>query len=185
MYGLINAALKQFIVENQGSEVWERIASAAAPGIPQFDKMSPYPDEVTYRIVASASELAGVDSDALLASFGEFWVSYTSEQGYGPMFEVAGDSLREFLRSLDTLHARVGRSFPQLRPPSFRVDAIDAGTLRLHYLSTRAGLCPMVFGLLRGLGKRFATEISVTEDVCARRGAAHCEFVVCLGPGRE
>ncbi|HMJ12574.1 MAG TPA: heme NO-binding domain-containing protein [Polyangiaceae bacterium] len=185
MYGLINAALKQFVLEAHGAEVWDRIAASVAPGIAQFDKMSPYPDELTFRIVASASELTAIDADVLLGDFGDFWVSYTSEQGYGPMFDVAGDSLRDFLLSLDTLHARVGRSFPKLRPPSFRFDTIDPSTMRMHYVSSRSGLCPMVFGLLRGLGRRFATEITVREDVCARRGAAHCEFVVGLGPRKE
>jgi len=184
MYGLINAALKQFVLDNHGGDVWERIASAAAPGITQFDTMSPYPDEMTTRILASASELTAIDADVLLNDFGEFWVRYTSDQGYGPMFEIA-DSLHEFLLSLDLLHARVGRSFPKLRPPSFRFDTIDPTTLRMHYLSSRAGLCPMVFGLLRGLGRRFATDVSVSEDVCARRGAAHCEFIVGLGPRKE
>jgi hypothetical protein len=185
MYGLINAALKQFILESHGADVWERVAAAAAPGIAQFDKMSPYPDELTTRILTSASELTAVDADVLLDDFGEFWVSYTSEQGYGPMFDVAGDSLRDFLLSLDTLHARVGRSFPKLRPPSFRFDTVDPSTMRMHYLSARSGLCPMVFGLLRGLSRRFATELTVKEDVCARRGAAHCEFIVGLGPRKE
>jgi hypothetical protein len=185
MYGLINAALKQFVMDNHGADLWERIASVAAPGVEQFDKMSPYPDEMTYRILGRASELSGIDGDALLSDFGDFWVSYTNDQGYGPMFEVAGDSLREFLLSLDVLHARVGRSFPKLRPPSFRFDPIDASTMRMHYLSSREGLCPMVFGLIRGLGRRFATDVTVSEDVCARRGAAHCEFIVGLGPRKE
>jgi hypothetical protein len=98
------------------------------------------------------------------------------------MFEIAGDSLRDFLLSLDAMHARVGRSFPKLVPPRFQFDHVDHKTLRMHYISTRPNLCPMVFGLLRGLSLRFKTPISVQEDVCARRGAAHCEFMVVFQP---
>jgi len=80
------------------------------------------------------------------------------------------------------LHARVGRSFPRLRPPSFRFDQIDEHDLRMHYVSERQGLCPMIFGLLRGLSRRFKTEVNVLEEVCARHGAAHCQFLITFPP---
>lgn len=178
MYGLINAALRELIVTQHGRNAWDQIAALAAPEVPAFDKMAPYPDELTYRIIDVAHRVTGVEVDAFIDQLGEFWVSYTDQQGYGPLFDIAGDSLPDFLLSLDTVHARVGRSFPGLRPPSFQFDQVDSRVLRMHYLSERSGLCPMIFGLMRGLSLRFETEVEVTEDACARRGAAHCEFLI-------
>jgi len=40
--------------------------------------------------------------------------------------------------------------------------------LLLHYRSERAGLAPMVVGLLKGLGKRFSQDISIRQT--AHRG---------------
>ncbi len=54
----------------------------------------------------------------------------------------------------DAMHARVGLTFEELRPPSFRVRRED-GRLFVHYHSTRQGLGPMVVGLLEGLILRF------------------------------
>jgi hypothetical protein len=178
MYGLINAALRELIVTHHGVDAWDRIAALAAPDVPRFDKMAPYPDELTYRIVEVAHRVTGVEVDTLIDQLGELWVKYTDAQGYGSLFDIAGDSLPDFLLSLDTVHARVGRSFPGLKPPSFRFDRVGERVLRMHYLSTRSGLCPMIFGLMRGLSLRFATEVEVVEEACARRGAAHCEFLV-------
>jgi len=166
------------IVSHHGSDAWERIARGDRDGITTFDKMASYPDDLTYRLVGTASDLLGIEGDALIESLGEFWVSYTDTQGYGPLFGIAGDSLRDFLLSLDVLHARVGRSFPDLRPPSFRFDEVDSSTLRMHYLSTRANLCPMIIGLVRGLSRRFKTEVVVSQVACTRRDAAHCEFLI-------
>jgi hypothetical protein len=182
MYGLLNGALKEFVVSKYGPETWQTIGKTAAIDVTHFNKMEPYPDELTYRIVGAASAATGQSSDELLDLFGEFWVFYTAQQGYGPLFEIAGDSLRDFLASLDALHARVGRSFPKLQPPSFQFEDIDANTVRMHYHSTRRGLCPLVPGLLRGLSLRFKTQITVQEDACARRGADHCEFAVGFVP---
>jgi predicted hydrocarbon binding protein len=182
MYGLLNAALREFVVSKHGSAVWDTVAQQAAVSVSQFNKMDPYPDELTYRLVGATAAVTGASGDEVLESFGEHWVKYTAEQGYGPLFDIAGDSLRDFLMSLDELHARIGRSFPKLVPPSFRFDPIDPHTLRMHYISQRKGLCPMIPGLLRGLSVRFKTPIRVQEDRCARRGAAHCEFVVNIQP---
>jgi len=182
MYGLLNAALREFVVSKHGSGTWDTIAQTARVSVSQFNKMDPYPDELMYRLVGATASVTGQSSDAVLEQFGEHWVAYTAEQGYGTLFDIAGDSLRDFLLSLDELHVRVGRSFPKLVPPSFRFDPIDSHTLRMHYLSQRKGLCPMVPGLLRGLSMRFKTPIQVQEDQCARRGADHCEFAVTFLP---
>ena len=182
MYGLLNAALKEFVATKYGGDAWDSVVQRAAVGVTHFNKMDPYPDEMTYKLVGETAAVTGQSVDAVLDAFGEHWVAYTAAQGYGPMFDIAGDSLRDFLLSLNELHVRVGRSFPKLVPPSFRFDSISPHSLRMHYLSQRKGLCPMVPGLLRGLSNRFKTPIQVLEDVCARRGADHCEFVVIIEP---
>ena len=182
MYGLLNAALKEFVVAKHGESTWSAVTQRAGVGSVQFNKMDPYPDELTYRLVGESVATTGVAADAFLDGFGEYWVEYTATQGYGPLFDIAGDSLRDFLLSLDDLHARVGRSFPKLVPPSFRFDTSNPHALRMHYLSQRKGLCPMIPGLLRGLSSLFKTPIQVLEDACARRGADHCEFMVIIQP---
>lgn len=184
MYGLLNEALKDMIVTQNGEEVWSKVAAKAnVTDDVHFYKMQGYDDSVIYGMVGALSEETGVASDQVLDQFGEHWVKYTSSQGYAQLFDIAGPSLREFLLSLDMLHSRVARSFPDLVPPSFRFSAENQHTLRMHYISTRQGLCPMIPGLLRGLSLRFNTPIEVTEDLCARKGAAHCEFLVNFEPG--
>jgi predicted hydrocarbon binding protein len=143
--------------------------------------MDSYPDELTYKLVGAASEVLGISADDALTAFGEFWVLYTGNAGYGDIMEMAGGNLRDFLFNLDNLHTRVGQSFTKLRPPSFRFDVIDDDVLRMHYLTERAGLCPMVIGLLNGLAKRFKSELAIEHDRCKRNGAEHCEFLLTLG----
>lgn len=182
MYGLLNAALKEFVIKQHGDDAWDLVAQRAGVSGIQFNKMDPYPDALTYTLIGEIASSTSQSSDAVLDQFGEHWVAYTAAQGYGPLFDIAGDSLHDFLLSLNELHVRVGRSFPKLVPPSFRFDSSSSHTLRMHYVSQRKGLCPMVPGLLRGLSTRFKTPIQVMEDECARRGADHCEFVVIIQP---
>ena len=94
------------------------------------------------------------------------------------MLKLAGDSFSEFLQNLDNLHARLGLSFPKLKPPAFHCTEVTDKSLRLHYRSEREGLAPMVIGLLNGLGKMFDTEVSVSLDKARTNGHTHDEFLV-------
>ena len=181
MYGLVNAAFRELIVSLFGHEPWERVRVAVVPDVDAFSAMEQYPDEITYAMVEQACRLTGCAQDELLFKFGELWVVYTARQGYDALFEIAGSSLPDFLLALNELHARVGRNFPKLRPPTFRFDQIDSNTMRMHYLTKRTGLCPFVRGLLQGLSLRFQTAIEIEHPLCQRLGADHCEFVLKLG----
>jgi hypothetical protein len=165
MYGLINQALEDFVVRGYGTSACCRILQVADINQEMFIAMDGYPDETTYRLVGAATEVLGLGASQVLEAFGEHWVLYTAQSGYGEMLAMFGSDLKSFLNNLDNLHSHVGMSFPALMPPSFSVEEIEGSTgLLLHYRSERAGLAPMVVGLLKGLGKRFSQDISVEQS---------------------
>lgn len=161
MYGLVNRAIEGLVCQKFGAETWERIRSRAGIENAGFVAMDRYDDAITYGLVGAASEELGLEPAQVLEAFGEFWTSYTIEEGYGDLLDMMGSSLGEFLDNLDSMHARIGATMPGLVPPSFRREAQPDGSSILHYASTREGLEPMVLGLLRGLASRFDVEISV------------------------
>lgn len=178
MYGLVNQAIRDMICVNHGPETWTKVRMRAEVSADQFEGMEPYPDDLTHRLVMAASVELDESPHALLRAFGEFWVKYTAAQGYGPLMEMAGSNLPEFLHNLDELHARVGVNFPQLVPPSFDTEEPEEGTMHLLYHSQRQGLEPMVIGLVEGLGDRFATHVEVKQLACRSEGAEHDVFAI-------
>jgi len=164
MYGLVNQAVEDFARRGFGDAAWTQICEKAGVNLEMFVSMDSYPDEVTYKLVGAAAEVLELDASQVLEAFGEHWVLYTAKEGYGQMLSMFGSNLEEFLLNLDNLHSHVGMTFPALRPPSFQVERIDGDPgLLLHYRSERAGLAPMVIGLLKGLGRRFSQPISVRQ----------------------
>jgi hypothetical protein len=166
MYGLIDRALEDYVRRGFGENAWKEIQAGA--GLDEdhlFVSMESYPDELTYRLVQAASAVLGMSVPQVLQAFGEHWVLYTAQEGYGEMLAMFGADLEQFLLNLDNLHSHVALTFPALRPPSLQVERIpgEGNTLLLHYRSERAGLAPMVVGLLRGLGRRFSQEIAVQQ----------------------
>ncbi len=180
MYGLVNRAVRDLIVSRFGESCWLEIARRAGVAQTAFLSMTAYPDEVTYRLVDAASEVTGLPGDAIFEAFGEHWTLYTAREGYGEMLKLAGRTLFEFLQNLDTLHARVGLLFPELAPPSFRCADVTDRSMRLEYYSNRPGLAPFVVGLVKGLGKRFDTPVSIELVRGRADGLDHDEFLVQL-----
>ena len=177
MYGLVNKAVEDLVCTRFGAEAWEKIRARAGIGIDSFISMDPYPDDVTYKLVGAASEVLGLPPATVLEAFGEFWIRYTAKEGYGELFSMFGGSLGEFLHSLDALHTHVGLNFSELRPPTFDCEDLGEGTYLLSYFSTREGLAPMMFGLLKGLAAVFGKEVEI-QHVKLRADVGHDEFRV-------
>ncbi|AFY51058.1 heme NO binding protein [Nostoc sp. PCC 7524] len=182
MYGLVNKAIKDMVCSRFGEEIWQEIKQKAEIDVDVFISMEGYPDDITHRLVKAASMVLKLSPSEIMQAFGQFWVKYTSEEGYGEMMDMSGDNLPEFLENLDNLHARVGISFPQLQPPSFECSDMEEDSLTLQYRSSREGLAPMVIGLVKGLGIRFETEVDITQTQSRNDGYEHDEFLVKYKP---
>ena len=177
MVGLVNQGIRDLVVARHGEAAWERIATRAGLEGPAFVTMKGYDDRLTYALVGAASEELGLPPAQLLEAFGEHWILYTAERGYGALLDLCGSTFVDFLGNLDALHGRLALSFEGLRPPALSVDGLGEGSFRLVYRSEREGLAPMVVGILRGLAKRFGV-VAVVEQVRRREENGEDEFLV-------
>ncbi|MFQ6537331.1 MULTISPECIES: heme NO-binding domain-containing protein [Aphanothece] len=167
----MNRAIQQMVCTHHGEELWQRIKERAdLADLDFFSTYQAYPDDVTHRLVAAASEELGLTPAEIMQAFGEYWITYTASEGYEQLLESTGETLPEFLDHLDTLHARAGLAFPELKPPSFRCQHGEDQSLDLEYRSSRQGLAPMVVGLLHGLGRRFRTLVTVEQTAARAQG---------------
>lgn len=163
MYGLVNLGVRDMVVDAGGEELWTQVRTKAGILDDDFQSMQSYDDSVTMSLVNAASETLSTPADVLLRGFGYHWIGYTSREGYGPLLDVTGASLVEFLNNLDRMHARIAISMPELHPPVFSCRQLDHDVLEIEYTSTREGLAPMVIGLLEGLAERFNERVVVTQ----------------------
>ena len=101
------------------------------------------------------------DANDVLEAFGED--TYTADQGYGNFrFDRC---FVDFLGNLDMLHHRISnKRMPELRPPMFKVHENEKeNSVELEYRLHREGLIPMLYGLIKGLGKRFEMEVQIKQ----------------------
>jgi hypothetical protein len=91
---------------------------------------------------------------------------------------ISGQDFESFLENLDSLHTRIALSFPELRPPQFECERNEDGDLVLHYHSERAGLAPMVRGLIKGLANMFKIDVSIEQIANKTNGKDHDVFLI-------
>ena len=96
MYGMVNKAVEEMVISQFDEETWEKIKAKAAIEEEIFISNESYPDDVTYRLVASASETLGLTSDQVLEAFGIHWVLHTALEGYGELLEAGGQLCLNF-----------------------------------------------------------------------------------------
>ncbi len=178
MYGLVNTAVADLARAVGGEDAWTAIRTRAGVDEESFVSMTGYPDELTFRLVAAASDELGLSEQQVLTAFGRHWVQYTAQVGWGPLLQATGGTLPEVLSGLDAMHARVRLMMPQLRPPSFTCTDVTGSSLVLHYWSDRPGLAPMVVGLVEGLAELLGGSASAQHVRAAADGADHDEFQV-------
>lgn len=185
MYGMVNKAIEQMVCSNHGEPVWDAIKERAGVDVDAFISNESYDDDVTYRLVAAASEILAAPADAILRAFGRYWVLETAQRGYGALMQTTGRNLADFLVNLDHMHTRVKLIFPKLVPPRIECSDVSAGSMRLHYFSQRPGLAPFVVGLVEGLGEMFRTPARVEQIGWKGTDGDHDIFRVEWSPAAE
>jgi len=178
MYGLINQGLHDLAVQVGGEDLWREIKLSAGLDLEAFVGMHTYPDDVTYRMIDAASAAMRITPAEVLHAFGKHWILYTARHGYGAIFDTMGRTLPAFLANLDMMHARLSLSMPEMRPPSFVCEQLGDHQIRLEYRSERAGLAPMVVGMLEGLGEMYDVTVTVVQSIDSADGADHDAFMI-------
>lgn len=163
MYGIIHKALKDMVIRDFGEEKWLGIVDNSGVSQDVYLSMQAYDDEITYKLIGSASEVLGAPVDDCLLAFGKYWITVAAPESYGAVLRATGDEIIEFMNNVNALHDRITSTFPKYVPPEFYLEKLGDNLYRITYVSVRAGLASFVEGLLLGLGDRFNCEIDIVS----------------------
>lgn len=163
MYGLVNKAIKEFVIINHGEEAWEKTYKELDLSETQFLSLESNPDQLTLQIIGHVCQQLGYPQKEFAEKVGEFFLNFAGREGFEDLLEMAGDTLPELLQNLNDLHFRVKTLMPNLNPPRFEVSEQTEHSLKLHYYSSREGFNLFLIGILNGLAKRFDLKATLTE----------------------
>jgi hypothetical protein len=178
MYGIVNVALEEMVIDNYGRDKWDEALLKSGTGITHFEADILYDDEVTYLLIASVAEVLEIHIHKVMNLFGEWWILKVGKGKHARLMASGGDSLKEFLINLPTFHSKVILIYVEMFAPQFTVSDVEANSLVIHYYSNRRSLTEFVRGLLLGLGKMFNVPVSVIIVSSRNEGADHDTFRV-------
>jgi len=158
MFGMIHRSARDMVLAQFGQPAWDEILRRAELDDTAFVSGESYPDEVTFKLITTAAEVANLSVDDTLHAFGEHWVAAAWGGPYATVMTVLGRSLAESLANLDRMHASIQIAMPDADLPQFAILAEDEHRIEIEYFSNRAGLENFVRGLFRGLIDRFGVK---------------------------
>ena len=166
MYGLINMAIKQLVIDQHGELGWEKVLEKSGVKEKNFEMLTVYDDSITYNLVGGACAVTGKPASDILHAFGVYWIQYAAKAGYEPLLKLFGPTMKECLYNLNRMHDHMGAMMPGLIPPEFHIhEEKGPQDYILAYGSQRQGLSPMVGGLLIGLGQRYGVKDMKVEYI--------------------
>lgn len=178
MYGLINMAIKQLVIDHYGLQGWQAVKAKASVHEEYFELLTVYDDAITYNLVRGASEVTGKSPSEVLHLFGGYWVNYASQAGYEPLLKLFGPNFKDCLANLNRMHEHMGAMMPGLIPPEFEITKEISDTeFELMYKSQRPGLGPMVTGLLEALAKRYGISHLLLKEIPQENNNC-CRFLI-------
>ncbi|WPR72525.1 heme NO-binding domain-containing protein [Flavobacterium sp. NG2] len=178
MYGIVNKSIEDLVISNFGEEKWQAIHKRSGVEDDFFLSNEVYDDEVTFKLAIAVSEEMDMSLDAVLVTFGEWWVVKTTKEKYPGLMESGGNNFKDFLVNLPNFHNRVMLIYPKLSPPEFKVSDIAESSLHLHYFSHRQGLQAFVKGIIQGLGIVYNTPVELELIQSRNTGHTHEIFKI-------
>ena len=176
MYGLVNNGVRTFIVNAHGEKTWRAICARAEVDDEEFENLSAYDDEITYRLVGAVSAELDLPAEKVLEVFGHYWVGFSKSTAIGKLVDHGAETLIERINGLDEMHERIQMTMPHLVPPSFAFEEGTDGMHVLRYMSHREGLAPMVIGLLHGMAEDCGVALNIHHAEKREEGAPHDVF---------
>jgi guanylate cyclase len=165
MYGLLLDAICETLQNRFGETTMAAIKEKAGIHQTSFITSKMYSESLIARLTKAAHEVTGTSTKELMGTFGESFVPFVDQHGYGRILKVLGRNMRDFLNGLDNLHEYIRFTYPKLKPPSFFCEAESTTGLTLHYRSRRKGFLHYVMGQIRAVGQGYYNMIVDIEIV--------------------
>jgi len=185
MYGVIFDFLRDYVIEKHGGkQTWESLLKDNGYGYKIFFPTIEYKDAEIVALATSASKALNIPLPDVLEDFGSFVAGklLTFYHMYrGP------DSWKSFEiieNAGGCIHQAIHRHNPTRKPPLIKASRASPNELIISYQSVRK-LCPVLRGIVRGLGEHFKEDLKIEEIQCMHDGFDECIFHINRNPDKK
>ncbi len=177
MKGIINKGIQEFVEDTFGSLEWDSIKKYCNCEEFFFAASKDYPDKITLELLSATASITQMPQDELMEKFGRFFMQNTGLKTYSFYYELAGKNPREFLLNMEKLFQHVTNNIGNNNLLRFQYNELPEGKLSIHYNSERK-LCPILKGLLLGIGSYLDQKLEINESSCMLLGDNECAIEI-------
>lgn len=175
MHGTVFFHFHRYVEKGWGENVWPQLFAKAGIVERSYSPAGVHPDADIVGLVNAASELTGVTSDELLASFGEY-LAPELIAFYPSLVNSDWKTLDLIANAERVIHNAVRAQNPDASPPVLRAQKVNPHEVHLVYASPRR-MCFLLKGIAKGVASYFREEIKVIEESCMLEGSPFCSIV--------
>jgi len=176
MHGTIFAELQKYVVSKLGDDAWVTLKREAGINRERYDPLETYPDAEVGALVATASRVTGLPSEALLEDFGAFIAPDLLEM-YWAVVQPEWRTIDLLEHTERAIHEVVRISQKGAAPPYLNAQRTAPDEVRIIYTSPRK-LCAVAKGIVRGVAAHYGDTVAIDEASCMLRGDANCTLNV-------
>ncbi len=177
MYGVIFHFLRNYVIEKHGGvETWRALLAANGRKFDNYNPITEYPDSEVIALAKTASEALNVPFAAVLEDFG----AYTGKQlvtFYSMYVKPDWKTFDVIKNAGSSIHGALHLYNSTRKPPHIETRQIAEDQLLIYYSSNRK-LCPVLKGIVRGLGQHYGEKLAIKETECMHSGHPHCTITV-------
>ncbi|MBF0135302.1 MAG: heme NO-binding domain-containing protein [Magnetococcus sp. DMHC-1] len=178
MLGIIFLAMEDFLETTIGAGSWTRAQSLAMLEGKEYVPEIDYPDQEIMALFRSATRLMETDLETVLERMGIHIASGLVEMGISMGLIETHWTTMDILENLPLiLQGAVDSQNPNVVPPPIRTLRLRHGEAAIVYFSERQ-LCPLLKGIVQGIGEYFDEPITQRELLCMKNGSPLCRFSV-------
>lgn len=179
MIGVIPNILVEFVTQNWGREMVERIHKEAGIDHTDYHINVYYPEDVWKSLYDKTTELVPMDREEFEWAFGRYSGEYLKRQFGG--FMKGATHARDMITRQPRIHNTLAMSFHDSDTrdainQKFRLEEFGDHTV-MHYGSSNH-MCTYYRALAEWVAEQYGTPITIEEPLCMKRGDHECEIHV-------
>uniref|UniRef100_A0AAF5I1V2 guanylate cyclase n=1 Tax=Strongyloides stercoralis TaxID=6248 RepID=A0AAF5I1V2_STRER len=180
--GHVHIVLRDLLIIRATKKTWKNIEEKLKLNEEFFIFNKVYPDEETFKFIATAGAELGLSHNEILETLGEHFMEYVWKNGWKELLNSIAYDVFGFLNAVTSLHMFIDSlSFQnKIKGPSFYCESNKDGTIKMHYYSVRPNLEYLVKGIVcKASSLLYDVKLHVQLiDKSSDRNLNHCIFII-------
>jgi len=163
MYGIFINSIKDYIIQNFGMEVWEKVCEHVGLEEDYFINSEFYTDDLLERIIAAFIYFQECETEDLFYEIGYWWaLKFVPKLYPGNISNKGHDHFKKFLIDFPLFINRLSLIYPNINLTEFQSRQLSENEIQFSHAPYKLKKHTFTKGILKGFGDLFEAKFELT-----------------------